>query len=170
MVTVSCGAAAIPPTILPGVRRLLLPLLFALLVMASCGGGNDTEDVEGLVDTAFSREMESADLKVDAEVQLEGSPVFHRPLRIQATGPFHTNEGKLPSVDLEVDGGELALVRMERSGGLDPERPVEHRAALELDLCIDLQIGALHLTAERRIDQPFDVLRIVAAAAGSHHQ
>ena len=105
MVTVSCGAAATPPTILPGVRRLLLPLLFALLVMASCGGGNDTEDVEGLVDTAFSREMESADLKVDAEVQLEGSPVFHRPLRIQATGPFHTNEGKLPSVDLEVEIG-----------------------------------------------------------------
>jgi hypothetical protein len=105
MVTASCGAAAIPPTILPGVRRLLLPLLFALLVMASCGGGNDTEDVEGLVDTAFTREMESADLKVDAEVQLEGSPVFDRPLRIQATGPFHTNEGKLPSVDLEVEIG-----------------------------------------------------------------
>jgi hypothetical protein len=109
MVTVSCGAAPSPPTILPGVRRLLPPLLFALLALASCGGGNDRGDVEGLVDTAFSQEMDSADLKLDAEVQLEGSPVFDHPLRIQASGPFRTNEGKLPSVDLEVaigsDGG-----------------------------------------------------------------
>jgi hypothetical protein len=105
MVTVSCGAAPSPPTILPGVRRLLLPLLFALLALTSCGGGNDRGDVEGLVDTAFSQEMNSADLKLDAEVQLEGSPVFDRPLRIQASGPFRTNEGKLPSVDLEVEIG-----------------------------------------------------------------
>ena len=105
MVTASCGAGPIPPTILPGVRRLLLPLLFASLALASCGGGDDTEDVEGLVDTAFSQEMTSADLKLDAEVQLEGSPVFDRPLRIQAAGPFRTNEGKLPSADLEVEIG-----------------------------------------------------------------
>jgi hypothetical protein len=102
---VSCGAAPISPTILPGVRRLLLPLLFLVLTVASCGGGDDTQDVEGLVDTAFSHEMTSADMKVDAEVQLEGSPVFDRPLRIQATGPFRTNKGKLPSVDLEVEIG-----------------------------------------------------------------
>jgi hypothetical protein len=105
MVTVSCGAPAIPTTILPRVRRLLLPLLFMVLALASCGGGDDTEDVEGLVDTAFSQEMDSADLKLDAEVRLEGSPVFDRPLRIQAAGPFRTNEGKLPSVDLEVEIG-----------------------------------------------------------------
>jgi hypothetical protein len=105
METVSCGAAPIPPTILPGVRRLLLPLLFVLLALASCGGGDDTEDVEGLVDTAFSQEMDSADLKLDAEVQLEGSAVFDRPLRIQAAGPFRMNDGRLPAVDLEVEIG-----------------------------------------------------------------
>jgi hypothetical protein len=49
--------------------------------------------------------MRSADLKLDAEVRLEGSPVFDRPLRIQAAGPFRTNRGKLPSVDLEVEIG-----------------------------------------------------------------
>jgi hypothetical protein len=106
---VSCGGVAIPPTILPGVRRLLLPLLFALLALPSCGGGDDTEYVDGLVDTAFSRQIQSADVKLDADVQLDGSRVLDRPLRIQASGPFRLNKGKLPSVDLEVaigsDGG-----------------------------------------------------------------
>src|SRR5919107_137130 len=98
MVTASCGAVRLPATILPGVRRLLPPLLFALLALASCGGGDQRGDVEGLVDTAFSQEMGSAELKFDAEIQLEGSPVFDRPLRIQAAGSFRTNNGKLPSV------------------------------------------------------------------------
>jgi hypothetical protein len=87
------------------VRRLLLPLLFVALALASCGGGDDTGDVEGLINSAFSQEMQSADLKFDAEVQLEGSDMFDRPLRIQASGPFRTNKGKLPSVDLEVELG-----------------------------------------------------------------
>jgi hypothetical protein len=101
MAAASCGV----PTILPSVRRVLLPLLFALLALASCGDGGDTEDRQGLVDAAFSQEMRSADLKLDAEIRLEGSPVFDRPLRIQAAGPFRTNRGKLPSVDLEVEIG-----------------------------------------------------------------
>jgi hypothetical protein len=88
------------------VRRLLLPLLLVALALASCGGGDDTgDDVEGLINSAFSQEMQSADLKLDAEVQLEGSDMFDRPLRIQASGPFRTNRGMLPSVDLEVELG-----------------------------------------------------------------
>jgi hypothetical protein len=101
MVTASCG----PPTILPSVRRVLLLLLFVALALTSCGGGGDPEEADELVDSAFTEEMVSADLKVDAEVRLEGSPVFERPLRIQAAGPFRTNEGKLPSVDLELEIG-----------------------------------------------------------------
>jgi hypothetical protein len=101
MVTASCGVG----TILPPVRRLLLPMLFVALALASCGGGGDPEDVDELVDSAFSREMASADMKIEAEIQLEGSPVFERPLRIRAAGPFRTNEGKLPSVDLELEMG-----------------------------------------------------------------
>ena len=86
-------------------RRLLLPILFVALALTSCGGGGDPEEANELVDTAFTEEMFSADLKIDAEVQLEGSPVFERPLRIQAAGPFRTNEGKLPSVDPELEIG-----------------------------------------------------------------
>jgi hypothetical protein len=84
---------------------VVLPLLLALLALPSCGDGDGTGDVEGLVDSAFTQEMESGDLKLDAEVQLDGSPLLERPLRIQVAGPFRLNEGKLPSVDLEAEIG-----------------------------------------------------------------
>jgi hypothetical protein len=90
---------------LPRVRRLLLPMLVVVLALASCGGGADPEDVGDLLDRTFSKEISSADLKAELELQLEGSPALDRPLRIQAAGPFRTNEGKLPSVDLELKVG-----------------------------------------------------------------
>jgi hypothetical protein len=84
-------------------------LLFAALALVSCGGGDDKEDVQDLLDKAFSASIESADLKLDASIQLKGSPGLERPLRISAAGPFRTNDGKLPSVDVELkigsDGG-----------------------------------------------------------------
>jgi hypothetical protein len=91
------------------VRRLLFLLLFATVALASCGGGDDQDDVEGLVDNAFSGGIESADLTLDAELRLEGSPSLERPVRLQASGPFISNEDKLPSADIEIrigsDGG-----------------------------------------------------------------
>jgi hypothetical protein len=91
------------------VRRALFALLFAALALVSCGGGDDKENVQDVLDKAFSSSIKSADLKVDASVQVKGSPGLDKPLRISATGPFRTNEGKLPSVDIELkvgtDGG-----------------------------------------------------------------
>jgi hypothetical protein len=91
------------------VRRLLLLTLFATVALASCGGGDDQDDVEGLLDRAFSGGIRSADLKLDAELRLEGSPSLERPVRLQASGPFISNEDRLPSADIEVklgsDGG-----------------------------------------------------------------
>jgi hypothetical protein len=91
------------------VRRALLVLLFAALALASCGGGDDKEDAQDLLDKAFSSSIESADLKVDASIQVKGSPGLEKPVRISATGPFRTNEAKLPSADIELkvgtDGG-----------------------------------------------------------------
>ena len=90
-------------------RRLLACLLFATLALASCGGGDDTENVQDLLDKAFSSSITSADLKLDASIQLKGSPTLDKPVRITASGPFRTNEGRLPSVDIDLkigtDGG-----------------------------------------------------------------
>jgi hypothetical protein len=91
------------------VRRLLFLLIFATVALASCGGGDDQDDVEGLLDNAFSGGIESADLDLDAELRLEGSPSLERPVRLQASGPFISNQDKLPSADIEIkigsDGG-----------------------------------------------------------------
>ena len=90
-------------------RRLLAPLLFATLALASCGGGEDPENVQDLLDKAFTSSIKSADLKIDASVQLKGSPGLDKPVRITASGPFRTNDGQLPSVDIDLkigtDGG-----------------------------------------------------------------
>jgi hypothetical protein len=84
-------------------------MLFVTVALASCGGDEDQNDVEGLLDTAFSGGIRSADLKLDAELRLEGSPSLDRPLRVQASGPFISNEDQLPSADIELkigtDGG-----------------------------------------------------------------
>jgi hypothetical protein len=91
------------------VRRLLFLLLFATVALASCGGGEDHDDVEGLLDRAFSGGIRSADLKLDAELRIEGSPSLERPVRLQASGPFRANDDQVPSADIELklstDGG-----------------------------------------------------------------
>ena len=97
------------PATLRRVRRLVFLPLFAAIGLVSCGGGGNSADAERLLDKAFSEEIKSADLKAEARLQLKGSPSLDRPVRIEASGPFRTNEGKLPSVDLELrigtDGG-----------------------------------------------------------------
>jgi hypothetical protein len=95
------------PTILPGVRRLVFALLMAVCLLAGCGGGEDSDSVEDLLDRAFSEEIRSADLRVEAEIELTG--VLEEPIRIEAEGPFRSNENKLPAADIELrigsDGG-----------------------------------------------------------------
>ena len=91
-------------------RRLLFLMLFVTVALASCGGDEDqNDDVEGLLDRAFAGGIHSADLKLDAELRLEGSPSLDRPLRVQASGPFIAGEDQLPSADIELkigtDGG-----------------------------------------------------------------
>ncbi|MEA2332597.1 MAG: hypothetical protein QOH58_2735 [Thermoleophilaceae bacterium] len=85
-----------------GVRclALLLLLLFAACGLAACGGGDDRESVEDLLDRAFSGQIRSADLKLEGEVELRG--LLEDPIRIEADGPFRTNKAKLPSADIEL--------------------------------------------------------------------
>ncbi|MBA2629644.1 MAG: hypothetical protein H0U84_01295 [Thermoleophilaceae bacterium] len=82
--------------------RLFVLLVFVAVALVSCGGGSDSGDAEELLDRAFSNSIESADLKVDAELQLKGGGALDGPVRIQASGPFRTNKGKLPSADIEL--------------------------------------------------------------------
>jgi hypothetical protein len=87
------------------VRRLALLSLVVLgaCTLGSCGGGGDKEGVEDLLDRAFSGEIRSADLKLDAEITLKG--LLKDPIKVEAEGPFRTNQGKLPSADIELRVG-----------------------------------------------------------------
>ena len=53
------------------------------------------------------------DIELDAEISVDGLEGFDKPIRIQASGPYRTNEGKLPSFDLDLDlsaGGPASTV------------------------------------------------------------
>ena len=84
---------------------VLVSLLIAVAVaLVSCGGGGEDGDgVENLLDRAFSKEIQSADIRLEATLQLKGSESLDKPVRLEASGPFHTNDGKLPSVDVDVN-------------------------------------------------------------------
>jgi hypothetical protein len=99
----------VAPTILRRVRRLVAFLLFALAVVGCGGGGDETQSVEDILDRAFRHEIKSADLKIEAELDLNGGASGGRPVRIEASGPFRASDNKLPSVDIDLrvgaDGG-----------------------------------------------------------------
>jgi hypothetical protein len=80
-------------------------LILALVVAAGCGGGGSDKDAQALLDKSFKASIDSADVKLDAEIQIEGNPAFSRPIRVEASGPFRNNDGKLPSADLELKLG-----------------------------------------------------------------
>ena len=50
---------------------------------------------------------------LDAEIAVDGLEGFDKPIRIQASGPYRCNEGKLPSFDLDLDlsaGGPASTI------------------------------------------------------------
>jgi hypothetical protein len=88
-------------------RRLppVVLLAFALVAGNGCGGGGNDKDAQVLLDTALTQSIDSADLKLDAEIQVDGSPALGRPVRVEANGPFRNNKGKLPSANIELKIG-----------------------------------------------------------------
>lgn len=77
---------------------------FALL-LAACGGGEGEEDVEGLLDRAFRQSITRADVKVDAQLTLDGLKGFDRPVRLQASGPYIDGPRALPKLDIDLKVG-----------------------------------------------------------------
>jgi hypothetical protein len=82
-------------------------LLVVASTLAACGGDEGGDSVEDLLNRAFAEDIRSADLRLEAEVDLKG--MLDEPIRIEAEGPFHGNEDKLPSADIDLrigtDGG-----------------------------------------------------------------
>ena len=84
-------------------RRFASVLLLAACAVAGCSGEEDKQGAENLLDKAFSQQIRSGDLKLNAEIDLDG--LLDDPIRIEAEGPFHTNEGTLLSADVELRVG-----------------------------------------------------------------
>jgi hypothetical protein len=102
---VARAGCRLAPTILRRVRSLAALLALAVLALVGCGGGDETESVEDILNQAFRQEIRSADLKVEAELDLKGGASAGRPVRIDASGPFRLNDNTLPSADIDLRVG-----------------------------------------------------------------
>lgn len=90
-------------------RRVTAVLLLVVAVLAGCGGsgggGREEADVEALLDRAFTTPLASADVKIDAQLDVEGLEGLRGPLRFEAGGIYVAGRGTLPKLDLEVKAG-----------------------------------------------------------------
>ncbi len=89
----------------PSAAVLLAALLLALpFVLSACGGAEgDEQDAEALLDRAFSRSIDSADLDIDAQLEVDGLADLEDPIRIRASGPYVKSEKSLPQLDIDLD-------------------------------------------------------------------
>lgn len=102
-------ASASPPV----VRRAAaaLAVVAVLVGVAACGGGGggggvkEERDVTAVLDRAFRMSIPSADLSIDAQLELEGVEGLQSPIRLEASGPFVNREETLPRLDLDVAFG-----------------------------------------------------------------
>ena len=100
-----------PLSLRTSLRRPVAALLLAAaglacaLWLGACGGGGEEEDVEGLLDRAFRQSVTRADVKVDAQLTVDGLEGFDRPVRLQASGPYIDGPRALPQVDIDLKVG-----------------------------------------------------------------
>ncbi|MEX2253714.1 MAG: hypothetical protein WD649_06130 [Thermoleophilaceae bacterium] len=83
----------------------LLVLLALALGLVACGGDDNEENVDQLLDKAFTTAIESADVTLDTEIGLEGADI-DGPIKVKLSGPFKDNgPAKVPSFDFDVSVG-----------------------------------------------------------------
>jgi len=88
-------------------RRILALLAVLVLALAGCGGddggGEGSDDARSLLKKAFSKQVESADLKLDFKAELDGVEQLRGPLSLTLKGPFKNNgDKKLPTLDWDI--------------------------------------------------------------------
>lgn len=86
--------------------------------LVACGGEQGETNVEGLLDRAFRKSIGSADVKIDAQIAVDGLPAFERPVRIQASGPYIGGRHTLPKLDLDLTIGAQGAGQTVQSGVL----------------------------------------------------
>ena len=91
-------------------RRALAGLLLvaAVAFAAGCGGeakGDNDADAQSMLKSAFAKSIRSADVKLDAQLTLQGLKGFDKPLRIEAAGPYIAQKGRLPKIDVDLNVG-----------------------------------------------------------------
>lgn len=75
-------------------RALTFLAIIATLALALTGagcGGDDSEDARALLEKAFAQQVDSGDLKLDLEAQIDGLDSLSGPLALSLAGPFESN-------------------------------------------------------------------------------
>lgn len=77
--------------------------MIAACALFACGGEEDRPpSVESILDEAFRQPIDSADLSLEAELDLGAASSAQAPVRIEASGPFRGNGRRLPFADIDV--------------------------------------------------------------------
>lgn len=83
----------------------IVALVLALVAAAplACGGGDSGgEDVTGLLDRAFAQSIQSADVTLDAQLEIDGAAGLDAPIKVEASGPYVAGGGGLPRLDFDL--------------------------------------------------------------------
>ena len=86
------------------------------LALAACGASGDEQDAEALLNRAFSKPIPSADVEIDAELEVDGLQGFEEPVRIRAAGPYIRSKNTLPKLDIDLEIGTAGAGQAVESG------------------------------------------------------
>ena len=92
--------------------RLLALIAILILSLSGCGGddggGEGSKDARVLLQKAFDKQVDSADLRLDLKADLEGLDQVKGPLSLSIEGPYESKSPQqLPNLDWDVKVGGL---------------------------------------------------------------